>query len=112
MYHLPALDAYFDDKAHFESIRWDIKASPLAGASGIVLTGCNSRHAAPLRLLTATACMSRSLCTYTHPELEDGDTRRPCRSLRELKQLLAASRQLHFCDICLDGRKVLGCHIC
>ena len=58
------------------------------------------------------ACMSRSLCTYTHPELEAGDTRRPCRSLKELKQLLAASRQLHFCDICLDGRKVLNCRIC
>ena len=48
----------------------------------------------------------RTLCSYTHPELPDGEARRPCRSLRELKQLLAASRQLQFCDICLEGRKV------
>ena len=48
----------------------------------------------------------RTLCSYTHPELPDSEARRPCRSLRELKQLLAASRQLQFCDICLEGRKV------
>ena len=50
--------------------------------------------------------MARALCSYTHPELPDADSRKPCRSLRELKQLLAAARQLQFCDICLEGRKV------
>ena len=63
-----------------------------------------------MRSLTAgvrccSGCVCRALCSYTHPELGEGEGRRPCRSLRELKQLLAAARQLHFCDICLDSRK-------
>ncbi len=56
--------------------------------------------------IAAGVVLGRALCSYTHPELPDAESRKPCRSLRELKQLLAAARQLQFCDICLEGRKV------
>lgn len=54
----------------------------------------------------------RKLCSYTHPVLSsaqgDGSTQPThFRSLGALKKALQAQLQLHFCDLCLENRKVL-----
>ena len=49
-------------------------------------------------------CAGRALCSYTHPLLE-GEARQ-FHSLKELRRHLASARDLHFCDVCLDARKV------
>lgn len=49
-------------------------------------------------------CAGRALCSYTHPVLEGEARALP--SLKELRRHLASARDLHFCDVCLDARKV------
>ncbi|CAL8461904.1 g1435 [Coccomyxa elongata] len=68
LYFLSSVEAYFDDKGHFETIR--------------------------------------ALCSYTHPALEGVTAVSNFRHLKELKYNLQNARQLQFCDICLEGRKV------
>ncbi|KAK9834275.1 hypothetical protein WJX81_002678 [Elliptochloris bilobata] len=64
--YLAAATAYFDDRAHFNTIK--------------------------------------ALCSYTHPVL-DGEARQ-FHSIKDLRRHLATTRDLHFCDVCLDARKV------
>jgi len=54
----------------------------------------------------------RSLCSYTHPALapEGSDARAAALphfpNLKELRRHLSERLQLHFCPVCLEGRKV------
>ncbi|EIE25131.1 hypothetical protein COCSUDRAFT_46598 [Coccomyxa subellipsoidea C-169] len=68
LYDLQSVEAYFDDKGHYEDIR--------------------------------------ALCSYNHPALEGVAPISSFRSLRELKYNLQNAKQLHFCDICVESRKV------
>jgi len=60
----------------------------------------------------------RSLCSYTHPALapEGSDAtaaalpRFP--NLKELRRHLSERLQLHFCPVCLEGRKVSRLDAC
>ena len=54
----------------------------------------------------AGGCYGRALCSYTHPVLE-GEARQ-FHSLKDLRRHLVTTRDLHFCEVCLDARKV-GC---
>jgi hypothetical protein len=66
-------------------------------------------------LLSATAwppCTTpprtrRGLCSYTHPSLDKGSGALPAfASLDALKRRVTEQTKLHFCDLCLTGRKV------
>ena len=48
----------------------------------------------------------RALCSYTHPALEVAAVVASFRNMRELKYNLQNAKQLQFCDICLESRKV------
>lgn len=50
------------------------------------------------------AVSHRSLCSFTHP-LVNGAT---FNNLNSLKRRLLEQHKLHFCDLCIKGRKVWG----
>lgn len=79
VFHLPEVGGYFDDQEHYDYIK--------------------------------------SLCSYTHPSLTGPDAGggggggaapRAAGSLEQLKRQVAERVKLHFCDLCLTGRKVCG----
>lgn len=50
---------------------------------------------------------SRQLCGFTHPDLaEVPDVPQQYRGIKALKDALKSHLQRHFCDVCLEGRKV------
>lgn len=51
------------------------------------------------------------MCSFAHPAIsqpEGGGPARKFRSLKELRRTLESEQGLHFCAICLAGRKVGG----
>ena len=50
----------------------------------------------------------RQLCSFTHPDLAEApeDVPQQYRTLKALKEALRTHLQRHFCDVCLEGRKV------
>ena len=50
----------------------------------------------------------RQLCSFTHPDLADlpDDVPQQYRGIKALKEALRNHLQRHFCDVCLEGRKV------
>ena len=50
----------------------------------------------------------RQLCSFTHPDLAEvpDDVPQQYRGLKALKDALRIHLQRHFCDVCLEGRKV------
>ena len=49
----------------------------------------------------------RQLCGFTHPDLvEVPDVPQQYRGIKALKDALKNHLQRHFCDVCLEGRKV------
>jgi E3 ubiquitin-protein ligase ZNF598 len=48
----------------------------------------------------------RSMCSFTHPRVWQDGQGKTFNSLRVLKAHLQQQHKLHFCDICLEGRKV------
>jgi hypothetical protein len=50
----------------------------------------------------------RSLCSYTHPSLARSGAAPSFASLDQLKRRVVDQVKLHFCDLCLTGRKVGG----
>ena len=53
---------------------------------------------------TCVSCLPvcRSLCSFTHP-MANGAT---FNNLNSLKRRLLEQHKLHFCDLCIKGRKV------
>ena len=55
----------------------------------------------------------RQLCSFTHPDLAQvADAPQQYRGIKALKDALRSHLQRHFCDVCLEGRKVISKHNC
>lgn len=53
------------------------------------------------------AMVFRQLCGFTHPDLAQvPDVPQQYRGIKVLKDALKNHLQRHFCDVCLEGRKV------
>ncbi|KAL3156593.1 hypothetical protein ABBQ38_000883 [Trebouxia sp. C0009 RCD-2024] len=51
--------------------------------------------------------MFRHLCSFTHPDIAQvPDVPQQYRGIKALKEALKSHLQRHFCDVCLEGRKV------
>lgn len=47
-------------------------------------------------------CVYRALCSFTHPLVNN----QTFNNLNSLKRKLLEQHKLHFCDLCIKGRKV------
>lgn len=104
---LPAVDAYFDDQQHFQHVR---RVAACQDGTSNQLTPMSE---ALDDVGSQPALLYRELCSFWHPaadgEGSNGKARRYS-SLKELRRQLE-TQGLHFCTVCLDGRKVrISCH--
>lgn len=59
-------------------------------------------HVSMCCMLRARCAARRSLCSFTHPLVNNATFN----NLNALKRKLLEQHKLHFCDLCIKGRKV------
>ena len=99
LHHLPAAEAFFDDRGHLSTVRC---AAARSTAAGLLPSQCTAGSAKP-----DMDHLCRELCSYTHPALATPEKSSPkFKSFQELERVMKGSKSQSFCRICVSGRKV------